>query len=98
MIDLLEVFPNCCFQIDWKEFRGILCFKDLPQDIISVYKKDNCLRIDYHVNSLEISKKKGHYSLIFKALGKEDNKFFLINHNEKTIRNILEDKDIKSIK
>ena len=76
----------------------MLCFKDLPQDIVSVYKRDNCLRIDYHANSVGISKKKGNFSLIFKSESKQDNKFFIIDHNEKVIRNILEDKNIKSIK
>lgn len=47
----------------------MLCFKELPQDIISVYKKDYCLRIDFHMTGEEAQQKKdkGHYSLILKA-------------------------------
>lgn len=68
MHDALELFPNCSFQIDWKEFKGMLCFKELPHDIISVYKKDNCLRVDFHTAGEDPTKKeKGHYSLILKT-------------------------------
>ncbi len=50
--DLLELFPDCSFQIDWKEYRGMLCFKELPQDVITVSKRDYSLRIDFHVRDL----------------------------------------------
>jgi hypothetical protein len=46
--DALQLFPNCSFQIDWKEYKGMLCFKELPQDIVSVYKQGSNLRIDFH--------------------------------------------------
>lgn len=52
----------------------MLCFKELPQDIISVYKKDYFLRIDFHNAGEDLQKKeKGHYSLILKAEPKKEN-------------------------
>jgi hypothetical protein len=93
------MFPDCSFQLDWKEYRGMLCFKELPSDLITVSKRDRCLRVDYHVRDLtQTGKKKGYYSLVLKAEPKEENTLFMISHNEKTIRNVLEDKDITAIK
>lgn len=67
--------------------------------MISVSKRDHCLRVDFHIKDLnETNKKKGFYTLLLRAEPKEENKLYLISHNERTIRNVLEDKDIVSIK
>lgn len=67
--------------------------------MISVSKRDHCLRVDFHIKDLnETNKKKGFYTLLLRAETKEENKLYLISHNERTIRNVLEDKDIVSIK
>lgn len=52
LYEKISSLPNCCFQIHWKTFKGILTFKQLPKDIVGVYKKDGSLRIDYHINDL----------------------------------------------
>lgn len=66
--DMLEMFPDCSFQVDWKEYKGMLCFKELPHDVISVSKSGHQIRVDYHVKDLgDPLKKKGFYSLILTA-------------------------------
>jgi len=69
----------------------MLCFKELPQDIISVYKRKHCLRIDFHVSDLEKldKKKQNHYSLILKAEPAQEVKLYIINHGEKKIRDLI---------
>ena len=52
LYEKISELPDCCFQIHWKTSKGILTFKQLPKDIVTVYKKDGFLRIDYHVDSL----------------------------------------------
>jgi hypothetical protein len=77
----------------------MLCFKELPHDVITVSKRSHQLRIDYHVKDLsDPLKKKGFYSLVLTAEPKTENKLFMISHGDKFICNVLEDKDIKSIK
>ena len=45
--------PDCCLQIHWKTNKGFLSFKQLPKDVITVYKKKGSLRIDYHIDDLQ---------------------------------------------
>ena len=72
LVDVLEMFPDCSFQVDWKEYRGMLCFKELPSDLITVSKREHNLRIDFHVKDLlQTGKKKGFYSLILKTEPKQ---------------------------
>jgi hypothetical protein len=52
LFERLMSIPNGCFQIHWKTCKGLLSFKQLPKDIIAVYKKDGCLRIDYHIDNI----------------------------------------------
>lgn len=44
--------PDCTFQIGWKTCGRIFTFKELPSDLITVYKKGSMLRIDYNVDSI----------------------------------------------
>lgn len=49
----MNEIPDCCFQIHWKTYKGFLSFKQLPKDIITIYKKAGSLRIDYHVDDIQ---------------------------------------------
>ena len=69
--------PDCSFQIHWKSIGSLLSFKELPNDIITVYKKDEMLRIDYHIDSMTPSNGKPfdsknltkgkHFTILIKA-------------------------------
>lgn len=48
----LADIPDCCLQIHWKTFKGFLSFKQLPKDIITIYKKGGSIRIDYHLDDI----------------------------------------------
>ncbi len=68
----------------------MLCFKELPHDVITVSKRSHQLRIDYHVKDLsDPLKKKGFYSLVLTAEPKAENKLFMISHGDKFICNVL---------
>jgi hypothetical protein len=49
---MIQSIPDCAFQVNWKTYRGILSFKELPSDIITVYKKGSMIRIDYGIDNL----------------------------------------------
>jgi hypothetical protein len=94
--DVLSGFPDCSFQINWQEYRNMLCLKELPQDIVSVYKRKYSLRIDFHIADLQKwdKKKHSHYSLILKAEPTQEVKLYLIDHGQKKIRDLMEDRDM----
>lgn len=57
--------PDCCLQIHWKTNKGFLSFKQLPKDVITVYKKKGSLRIDYHIDDLQqVNAEQGHFSIL----------------------------------
>lgn len=49
----LLAIPDFCAQVHWKCFKGFINFRQLPKDIVTVYKKGGSLRIDYHVDDLQ---------------------------------------------
>lgn len=53
--------------MQWKTYRGILSFKELPSDIITVYKKGSMLRIDYNIDSIENPVKGKHFTILLKV-------------------------------
>lgn len=75
----------------------MLFFKTLPQDIISVYKRDKLLRIDFHATEPAQDKKRPHFSIILEA-HPDENKLWLVSHHSKHILNVLLDKNLACVK
>ena len=62
------MIPDCCFQLHWKSLnKSFLSFKNLPKDVIVVFKKGGFLRIDYHVDDLEKPTPNGNFSILLRS-------------------------------
>lgn len=91
LFEKMVEIPNCYFQIHWKTCKGILTFKQLPKDIITIFKKDGFLRIDYNVDDLEKPSPNGHYSILIKTYKNKKMEFYLINNNKKKIVDLMKE-------
>lgn len=84
--------PDCCFQIHWKTFKGFLSFRQLPKDIITVYKKGSSLRIDYHVDDIQsLITQPQHFSILIRAEDNTNSKlqYYYIDHHNRKIYNLM---------
>lgn len=88
--NFLKEIPECYLQIHWKTSKGFLSFKQLPKDIVSIYKKGGSLRIDYHVDDIQqTSSQPKNYSILIRTNTEESAipklQYYLINHSSKKI-------------
>lgn len=95
----IEEMPDFSMQLMWKiESKFNLMGGPPPSDIITIYKRKGCVRLDFNLINVFSSKDKpsrGKYSFIFKE--KPDLTFVFIDHKNKKIIDMFGEAAVEDI-